>query len=1048
MKRFSMRVFVFVFACLAGLAVCRADELAAVTGLVTDPNGRSVPGVTVLITNLGTNVASGTVTNDQGIYRLPSLQPGIYRITLDKDGFKSIVKGGIELHVQDVASINFELQIGSVNETVTVEAGAPVVDTQSAAVKTVVDRQFVKEMPLNGRSFQTLFQLTPGTVIATTSYGEQGQFSVNGQRANANYFQVDGVSANVGAAAGNSPGQSIGGSLPALTAAGGTNGLVSVDALQEFAIQTSGYAPEYGRTPGAQISISTRSGTNEFHGDLFEYLRNDLFDANDWFANQLGLKKAALRQNDFGGVVGGPIVKNRTFFFVSYEGLRLRQPRTGISDVPTVAARQSASPTIRPFLDAFPLPTGPDEGNGLAPGDYAFSDPSRLDAASIRLDHHFGEKLALFARYNFSSSYSKQRSAGADALSIIETVPIRLHTGTVGATLSVSPKVVNELRVNWSKATASSIFNSDNLGGAVPVPFATLLPSGQHPGASNFGYALESGNLAIIDYGQNARNVQRQLNFVDSLSWQKGTHLLRFGADYRRLTPQENSSNYSQFTIFGTVNDLVNASPLESILSSYDGPVNITYDNYSVYAQDTWRVRNVLTITYGIRWDYNPSPSGRGASGLKPLKVVGINDLADLTVVPADTAYNATRDNFAPRLGLAYDLGNTTHVPAVIRAGFGVFFDLGTGPTGNLFNQAPFKNIAFRFPQTFPLSASDASPPPLTDAPPYNEIVAFPPTLRQPYTYQWNLSYEQALGPSQAFTAGYIGSAGHSLLRTDLIQGPNVNPDFGQILFVNNLGHSNYNALQLQFRRRQSLGLEILASYTFAHSLDNVSGDSAQNAPSVQVNPNRDYGPSDFDIRHTGSVAIDYEPPFRRGPDWLKKVLGGWGVNTLVIARSAPPVNVVLFQDTGFGFNDYRPDRVAGVPFYISDPTVAGGVRFNPNAFSVSLGTQGDLGRNSLRGFSLFQQDFSLRRSFRLSERFRLQARMEAFNVFNHPNFASPNNSLGFVSGQTLIPSASFGQSQAMFGAGASSGGLASGFNPLYQVGGPRSLQLAMKLEF
>src|SRR5258708_5659852 len=301
-----MRVFVLVFACLTGLASCRADELAAVTGLVTDPNGRSVPGVKIGITNLGTNIEATTTTNDQGIYRVPSLQPGIYRITLLKDGFKSIVKSGVELHVQDVASINFELQLGSVNETVTVEAGGLVINTTDATVSTVGDRQFAGNIPLNGRSFQTLIELTPGVVVIPSSQTDGGQFSVNGQRGESNYWTVDGVSANIGVSAGSLVGNGFGGALGSFSVLGGTNSLVSVDALQEFRIQTSTYAPEFGRTPGAQISIATRPGTNQLHGTLFDYLRNDVLDANDWFANEKALPKPKERQNDFGGTFGGP----------------------------------------------------------------------------------------------------------------------------------------------------------------------------------------------------------------------------------------------------------------------------------------------------------------------------------------------------------------------------------------------------------------------------------------------------------------------------------------------------------------------------------------------------------------------------------------------------------------------------------------------------------------------------------------------------------------------------------------------------------------------
>ncbi|HET6929213.1 MAG TPA: TonB-dependent receptor [Candidatus Acidoferrum sp.] len=971
-------------------------------------------------------------------------------MTLDKDGFKSIVKSGIELHIQDVASINFELQVGSVSETVTVESGAPVVDTQNAAVKTVIDRQFVKEIPLNGRSFQTLFQLTPGVVVTQTSNAERGQFSVNGQRANANYFQVDGVSANVGAAAGGSPGQTVGGSQPALTAGGGTNALVSVDALQEFVIQTSTYSPEFGRTPGAQVEISTRSGSNEFHGDLFEYLRNDLFDANDWFANSLDLKKAALRQNDFGGVVGGPIVRNRTFFFFSYEGLRLRLPTTGLTEVPSEAARQSAPASIQPFLNAFPKPTGADEGNGLAPGNYAFSDPSGVDAVSVRVDHHFSSKISVFGRYSHTNSSQDQRGAGANSLATIESVPQGLQTVTVGLTANIRPTLLNDLRFNWSRSTAASVFTNDTLGGAVPLSLASILPAGEDPNSSAFRLNILSGNNAALAYGRNASNLQRQVNIVDNLIWQAGKHLVKTGIDYRRLMPQVGGAFYSQGTFFNDVPSLLQGSPAFGLLVASDSPVNATYLNYSVYGQDTWRAGSRLTLTYGVRWDYNPAPTGHGASGEQPFALRGFDNLANLTIAPPGTAvYHATKDNFAPRLGGNYQLFAHSGFEAVIRGGFGVFYDLGNGASGNIFASAPFQNIQFTSPSSFPLSGTDAARPPIPATPPFNSVVGFVSTLRQPYTYHWNLSFEQSLGANQAITASYIGAAGHSLVRQDNIQGGPLPPEFQQVLFTNNLGYSKYDALELQFRRRQSKGLEILGSYTYSHSLDNVSADSTQNPPSVQIDPRTDYGNSSFDIRHSGSVAIDYQPSLHMSSRWKRAVLGGWGFNTFIVARTAPPVNPEVLRNAGFGTTFYRPDLVAGVPLYLHDTTAPGGMRINPAAFTVSSAPrQGTLGRDALRGFPLFQQDVSIRRSFTLHENVRLQARLEAFNVLNHPNFAPPNSTLGFFTGKTLIPLGPFGVSQAMFGAGASGGGLGAGFNPLYQIGGPRSLQLALKLEF
>src|SRR5260370_6675298 len=339
-----------------------------------------------------------------------------------------------------------------------VESGAPLVKTETAEVSTLVDRQFGENLPLNGRSFQSLIALTPGVVTTKTQFIEQGQFSVNGQRPDANYFTVDGVSANIGISAASGFSQSESGSLPGLTATCGTNNLVSVDALQEFKIQTSTYAPEFGRTPGAQVQIVTRSGTNNFHLSLFEYFRNDALDANDWFANRAGLKRPPLRQNDFGGVFSGPILlprfgessrqpwyngRNRTFFFFSYEGLRLRQPQTGITTVPSPNARQIAPINVQPFLNAFPRPNGRDLANNFSEFNATFSNPSRLNATSIRVDHAVNGKLTLFATYNHAPSETVIRSGSRNLDTLISTL-FKTQTLTGGATLAINPTISNE----------------------------------------------------------------------------------------------------------------------------------------------------------------------------------------------------------------------------------------------------------------------------------------------------------------------------------------------------------------------------------------------------------------------------------------------------------------------------------------------------------------------------------------------------------------------------------------------------------------------------
>jgi hypothetical protein len=957
------------------------------------------------------------------------------------------------LTVQDTVSRNFELQVGSVSESVTVVGDSGDVRT-SSAVGTVVDRRLVEQLPLNGRSFQTLFQLTPGVVISGTNFSEQGQFSINGQRTDANYFMVDGVSANVGVANGFGLQQSAGGSLPALTAGGGTNGLVSTDAVQEFGIETSGYAPEFGRTPGGQVQIVTRSGTNALHGTAFEYLRNDLFDANDWFANQKGLERAELRQNDFGGTLGGPINKNQTFFFLSYEGLRLRQPTTGFSEVPTLASRQSAPTGIQPYLNAYPLPTGADEGNGFAPADYSFSNRTQLDAGSLRVDHHFNDRVSIFGRYSYAPSTAEAGGGAATgrALNAVDSAEFAIQTLTFGGTYMLSPRIVNQARFNWSRSSAIAFFKLDDFGGAKPLTSETVFPAGVDKNNSEFIFAFLNASNSDLVIGPNNKNLQRQLNFVDTLSWEIGSHLLKVGLDYRRLRPSLGGADYVQ-DVFTSDMTVAQSGQVDfAILDSFAQPVQATIVNYSAFAQDSWRPLAGLNITYGVRWDYNPSTKASGTHGLQSVALLNTNDPTAITLAPPGTPfYRAAKDGFAPRFGFSYIVQNRHGFESLVRGGFGMFYDIGNGPLGNTFSFYPFVAASTNFsPQPFPLSSAASMPPSLHGGPPFSTILGFSQNLRQPYTYQWNAGYEQALGDSQRLTVSYLGSAAHSLLRTeDIFAPPLPSSTFTEVRLVTNGGYSNYNALQASFRRSSTKGLEILGAYTLSHSLDNGSSDQSFNVPKEFVAARSNYGASDFDIRNTGSVAVDYEIPAMGRGSVVRKLLGSWGLNGMLTARSSPPVDASVLKFLSFGTYLLRPDRVAGVPLYIDDAAIGGGRRFNPVALADPANAQGSLQRNTFRGFSLFQLDFSLRKHFQLTERLGLQARLEAFNILNHPNFASPSGFLGTEIGPgQLALSSTFGVSQQMLNQGLQSGDAGSGFNPLYQIGGPRSLQLAIKMEF
>ena len=1060
------RLQALVFLLLVSLpSVLRAQSTnALVTGRVTDPSKATVTDAKIAAINNSTSFRYETTTNVAGEYTLANLPPGTYQLEVEKSGFKKLIRPDVNLHVQDELVIDFEMAVGSISDTVRVEAGAPLVNTTSATVSTVIDRNFVEGLPLNGRSFQTLIMLTPGVVVTQTAFDDQGQFSVNGQRADANYFTVDGVSANFGVTGYPPLVQAAGGALPALSALGGTNSLVSVDAMQEFRVQTSSFAPEFGRTPGGQISIVTRSGSNQFHGTAFEYFRNNVLDANDWFSNRDHLPKPEERQNDFGGVFSGPILKDKTFFFFSYEGLRLRQPVTQETVVPDTAARQQAPTTMQPYLNAYPIPNGAELGSGTAQFNGSYSNPSSLDAYSIRVDHAINSNLNLFGRYNYSPSNLIQRAPNQGYepnLSTTGKTSVTVHTFTLGLTATINPTISNEFRANYSNDKVGSTFSMDNFGGAVPVADVALFPPGFS--SENGLFSMEILGVGELLRGKLAIDEQRQLNLTDNLSVTKGSHQVKFGVDYRWLSPFSSFYAYRQFTQFAGVTACSSQPCAEQATYALSGTAAGAYSfaqqsnallahNYSFYGQDTWKITPRLTVTYGLRWEINPPLKGKNAEN-DPFTVVGLNDPATMTLAPRGTAlYETTYGNVAPRVGVAYQLGNRSEWSTVLRGGFGIFYDLGYGSLGGVSAYFPYGATKTIAPSTtpcasgftgicFPLSTTDASPPPISTSPPVSTILVADPYLKLPRTYQWNVALEKALGNSQSISATYVGAIGRDLLRSTFLVNPN--PDFQFVNVTSNTATSDYNALQVKFQRRLANGLQVLASYTFSHSIDIASTDAFAdflNTPSFIANPNIDRGNSDFDIRHSFTAGVTYALPSPQANRFARATLGGWSVNAFVLARSAPPVTIIGSFVVAAGTAIYpRPNVVPGQPFELFGSQYAGGKIFNKAAFTPApSGQQGDFGRNVLRGFGATQADVAFQRQFRFTEQLNLRFRAEFFNIFNHPNFGPPNNNL---------TDPLFGHSTQTL-ASSLSGPDGAGFNPLYQIGGPRSIQLALKLEF
>jgi hypothetical protein len=1067
MRRQSKNSFLnarLVLALLASVA-CACGALAqspsaTLGGTVFDENGAVVPRVEVTVLNLSTAVERHATTDGEGAFVVPLLPPGRYTLTAQREGFATLEVRNITLSVGDRQGLRIRLRVGEVGETVTVFDALGAGVEQSGGVSTVVNRRFVEHLPLNGRTFQTLFELAPGAVLTRASFNEQGQFSVNGQRANANYFTVDGVSANVGVSAGASPGQAAAGALPALTVLGGTNNLVSLDALEEFRLHTSSYAPEFGRTPGAQVAIATRSGTNELHGSAFEYFRDDALDANDWFANSLGLPRPALKQHDFGGSLGGPLKRNRAFFFVSYEGMRLRQPRVALTEVPTLAARAGAPARVRPLLEAFPVPNGRDLAGGFAEFAASYSDPSRFDAASARFDFVIRDNLTLFARYANAPSRTLQRGgvsspgASGQSLNTVNRTALDTSTLTAGVTAALSPRLTAELRFNVSRARGETSLALDDFGGARPPEASLLFPPFAEPGTSGFQLTLRGGLGAGLGTGKNVNNLQRQANVVGNVSVVRPRHELKFGFDYRRLSPVYGPLSYAQSVVFGDGAgrgaDAAQTGRASEVRVTADaGPRRPVFTNFSAYAQDSARVTSRLTVVYGLRWELNPPP--RESRGQHPAALVGFEEgggdlfgggaaFGNLRVAPRGTPlWRTSLSSFAPRAGVSYLVSPSTGT--TLRAGLGVFYDLGTGQAAQAFGSVfPYSRERLLTNVAFPLDAAAAEPPALDSEPPFGTVYAFAPSLRLPLTTQWNVTADQPLGRRQSLSVSYVGAAGRRLLRQTAVLRPNA--DFTVVRLSSNSSSSDYHALQTVYARRLSRGLQAHASYTWSHSIDDDSDDSSNGLLFTgSLDTRAERGPSSFDVRHSLSGAASFDLP-RPGKDApAAALLRGWSVDAVFRARTATPVNVL--QTTGFFIGDLvearRPDLAENVPVYLEDPDAPGGRRLNPAAFLPVFGRQGTLGRNALRGFGLNQLDLAFRRRLALGERARLQLRVEVFNLFNRPNFGDPTADLG---------SRLFGRSTQTLARSLGAGGVNGGLSPLYQVGGPRSVQLALRLGF
>jgi hypothetical protein len=1047
-------------------AVIPQSATTAIRGVVIDDIDAVVAGAEVVLLNTATGFLREATTNEAGVFAFHFLPPGDYRVTITRQGFAVVVIEGLSLNVNDPRVIRVRLKVGELHEVIGVKADADVRDSPAASA--VIDRQFVDNLPLNGRTFLPLITLTPGVAPAPSgAAASQWLFTVNGQRPTSNYLTVDGVSANIAVYSGGSFRSAAVGAMPGLSIFGGFNNLVSIDALQEIKVLTSANAPELGRTSGAQISIVTRSGTSKFHGALFDYVRNEALDANDWFANRNQLPKPPLRQNDFGGVLGGPIPSprfgadksggqaaggqpnRRSFFFFSYEGMRVSQPQIAITETPSLGLRRAAAPQLRPFLDAFPLPNGPDpKGTWFNPFIASYSNPSTLDATSLRIDHNVNARLQVFGRYNVAPSENKTRDT--DTPSIISRTDLGARTVTLGGTFLMSRRVNSDFRFNSSDVRYHNAYGLDAFAGATPPADSQIFPSLAPRGSSQIGFGVNiAGSHASLRAGEGGEYLQRQLNLVNTISISTGAHQLKLGIDYRRLSPRFTPPAYTQLAGFQNFSQLEAGRAAWVTLSAQDS-AEPRFTNYSAFWEDAWNAGPRLSLTYGMRWEANPAPSS--AKGVKPGTIVELDDLSATEIASAGARlWKASYTNFAPRFGAVYQLTKIRNLETILRGGIGVFYDLGPGAAAAAFGgsrSAQLSDVAF------PLAPSNARPPALDGPGAANGFyLGFAPDFTLPYSLQWNLALEQSLGPDQTLTATYVAAQGRRLFNTQYILFPR--PWATTLTAIKNEGRSDYHALQVQFQRRLSKGLQALAGYTWSHSIDLVSDE-------VQWGLSK--GPSDFDLRHIFSAAVTYDLP-APASKWIGlSLFRDWSLDSIVRAQSAPPVNVVTINGAALigpienkTAEVLRPNLIVGVPLYLHDTAAPGGRRINPAAFSAQFSTiptvstpQGTLGRNALRGFPFRQIDLSLRRRFHLADNIDLQFKADLFNLFNQPNFNSPNASLfnGLSTNQPPSSNPSFGLSNSLIGRNGKASGVIGGLNSLYQAGGPRSIQLSLKLQF
>jgi hypothetical protein len=1052
-----IRALIFFLASCAGVRATAQVSTATVAGVVQDSSKAGIPDANVKLINTQTGAENDATTSRDGGFVLPGVIPGSYTLQIDRQGFATTQLSGIILEVGDTKNLLIRMKVGPVAESVTVDATGSTLNRTDGSVSTVVDRKLAEAVPLNGRSFQDLISMTPGIVTQNPQAAgrrpdTQGDFSVNGQRPESNSFFVDGLSSdsNGGVISGHSRTFSTG-SAAGATALGTTQSLVSVEALQEFRVLTSSYSAEYGRTPGGQFTFLTRSGNNVPHGSLFYNYRSntfDLFDAIDWFAEHQNapaffLAGEQFTQNDFGGTFGGPVVlpggysgRDKTFLFLSYEGLYVPQPTPqtfgyGPSFFDLEQPPAAVSPAVLPVLDWFPPgfsaiydTLGNPTGLGIESIE-ALALPAHLNSTSIRADHTFSSKLSMFLRYGDAPSYSK-----TNQLFSLTANQLGSRTFSLGLNTQLSTDINNELRLGFTKNTSSVetntepyYYNGPDLNSALGIPIS-------YNSVSSEAYIHILGVGDSDSYTNIASTSLNQWNLRDTFDVQAGKHPFKLGMDERRIASNIRPAALSVQADFFDLDSMLNNS-VSALVVTRTTPASPILNQFSLFAQDDWKMSKSLSLSLGVRWEVTPPPKGEHGQDAYTL----LGDAATLRVAPRGTPlWHTGWYNFAPRAGVAWAANREPGRELVVRAGGGVFFDTENQPALQAFSGLGFANSAHFANVPLPVTSSELNVAPPSAAPSGANAFAFPSHLQLPYSWQWNISLEKALGKNQTLTASYVAASGQRLLEEQRRNVSQVNPGFADITFFPSGLTSSYEAMQLKFQRTLVQGVQSLVSYTWAHALDYGSTDPA--FPLIRGN-------SDLDVRHNVEAAISWDLPRPDGTYLTRNLFGGWRIDGRLLARTGFPVDLSgnFFLDPITG-NTYESgvDLIPNRPLYLHGNGYPGRRIFNGGvnavnpAFTLPQGNaQGDAPRDLVRGFGAFQENVGVRRAFHLHDSLNLQVGTEIFNVTNHPNF-------GYI--DPYLPDLLFGQPIKLLNQSFGTTG------SIYQQGGPRSVQLSLRLVF